>query len=449
MRTVLFFLPVFLFTISTSIIQADVIHVPDDAPTIQEGIDAAMDGDTVLIRDGVYTGYGNRDIDFLGKAITVRSESGNPYACIIDCKGTEISNHRGFLFITDEGPGSVLEGITITNGYMNPPEIGGGVLCEGSAPTFINCVFSNNRAYDGGGLANNSSSHVTVTGCVFTGNSGGAGGGMASSSGSFPTISYCTFYDNRATTYYGGGLSLVWSTARVTNCTFYGNFAPEGSGLHCGHGAQMVSENCIVAFNDGGEGLGVNYFGASPHVYYTDIYGNAGGDWVGEIAYLYGVDGNISEDPLFVLQENADFRLLWGSPGIDAGHPDSLDVDGTCRDMGAYCFDQNDFLTLYMTPDGTEVSPGGQLGVTYTVINRWEQSESFSGSTQAILPNGNPVDVMGPINYTVPANVTIRRHLRHAIPARAPQGLYEYLGEIGQGPLTEYDEDRFLFRVIE
>jgi len=66
----------------------DTIHVPFDQPTIQAGIIAASDDDTVLVADGIYTGEGNRDIDFLGKLITVQSEHGAE-SCIIDCEGSE------------------------------------------------------------------------------------------------------------------------------------------------------------------------------------------------------------------------------------------------------------------------------------------------------------------------------------------------------------------------
>ena len=64
-------LPIFLVLLS-NLALANIIHVPADQPTIQAGINAASNGDTVLVSAGTY--YEN--INFNGKSITVTSASG-------------------------------------------------------------------------------------------------------------------------------------------------------------------------------------------------------------------------------------------------------------------------------------------------------------------------------------------------------------------------------------
>jgi hypothetical protein len=123
------------------------LHVPGQYATIQAAINAAQNGDTVIVADGIYTGSGNRDIDFLGKAITVRSASG-PVNCIIDCAP---GIHRGFRFHSGEAESSVLDGLTIRNGDAPQEEeclsSGGGILCrDGSGPTIRNCILLQNHA---------------------------------------------------------------------------------------------------------------------------------------------------------------------------------------------------------------------------------------------------------------------------------------------------------------
>lgn len=98
---------------------ATIVVTPDgagDYPTIQEAVDAAVPGDIIELEDGTYRGDGNRDIEYRGKSVTVRSRSGDPEACIIDCEGEEFNPHRGFFFRGGEDSTAVLEGVTITNG---------------------------------------------------------------------------------------------------------------------------------------------------------------------------------------------------------------------------------------------------------------------------------------------------------------------------------------------
>ncbi|MCK4412604.1 MAG: hypothetical protein KAY32_03575, partial [Candidatus Eisenbacteria sp.] len=75
----------------------DILVRPDgsgDYATIQDAINASWSGDVVALTDGTYSGPGNRDIDFLGKAITVRSLSGIAASCVVDCQALG----RGFHF---------------------------------------------------------------------------------------------------------------------------------------------------------------------------------------------------------------------------------------------------------------------------------------------------------------------------------------------------------------
>jgi hypothetical protein len=91
---------------------AKIIRVPYEKPNIQAGIDAAVDGDTVLVASGTYTGTGNRDIDFKGKAIVVMSESG-PENTIIFCQ----RKGRGFYFNNNETLNSEVNVFIIARGY--------------------------------------------------------------------------------------------------------------------------------------------------------------------------------------------------------------------------------------------------------------------------------------------------------------------------------------------
>ncbi|MBM3242311.1 hypothetical protein FJZ31_39085 [Candidatus Poribacteria bacterium] len=115
--------------------------------TIQKGIDVAVSGeDTVLVANGTYTGAGNKNLDFKGKAITVTSENGAEN-CIIDCEG----DGRGFYFHSGETEASVVNGFTITNG--SSAWDGGGIACNESSPTIQNNEIIENVAYfDGGGI---------------------------------------------------------------------------------------------------------------------------------------------------------------------------------------------------------------------------------------------------------------------------------------------------------
>ncbi len=197
------------------------VFVPGQYRTIQEAVDNGWPGYTVWVADGTYTGDGNRDIDFRGKAITICSENG-PETCTIDCQGSEAEPHRAFLFQTHEGPSSILSGFTIVNGYAleafdDYSLAGSAILCLYTGPCIQNCVVKNNQSeYWGAALACVYSRPV-VTDCAFTGNDGGA----ISNERSELVLRDCSFTKNSI--YEDGTLFNHSGTVTLTNCLFVGN----------------------------------------------------------------------------------------------------------------------------------------------------------------------------------------------------------------------------------
>jgi parallel beta-helix repeat protein len=195
--------------------------------SIQTAIDNAVDTDEIIVAPGTYLEM----IDFLGKAVALRS-SGGPEVTIIDGTG----NFHVVRCVSQEGPDTVLEGFTITGGNAEdwdwPDNNGGGIILDSSSPTVTNCTISGNSAsYSGGGMCNYNSS-PTVTDCTFSGNvtveSYGSGGGGMSNFLSSPAVANCTFVSNEAAPGsidgIGGGMfNHSDSTPTVTDSAFCGN----------------------------------------------------------------------------------------------------------------------------------------------------------------------------------------------------------------------------------
>jgi predicted outer membrane repeat protein len=259
---------------------------PFDA--IQEAIDAARDGDTVIVLDGLYTGIGNRDIDFEGKAITVRSQNG-PADCIVDCQGSPQALHRGFWFHSGEGRDSVVCGFTITNGFAQRG--GGAIGCAGSSPTITRNIITRNKAlpdsYGGGGIFCIDGSSPAITHNVITWNELGydscGGGGILCCDGGSPTITDNTISNNRVpNTGYGGGIWCAWVTAPViVGNTVAENTGGTGAGISCDHAASaLIALNTVRGNYGEGLGGGICCMGREPATISNNlIAGNTG--WAG------------------------------------------------------------------------------------------------------------------------------------------------------------------------
>jgi parallel beta-helix repeat protein/predicted outer membrane repeat protein len=269
-----------------------------DYSTIQAALDAAISGDTVIVRDGTYTGSGNKNLDFGGKAITVKSQNG-ALNCTINCQNSD----RAFYFHNSEGSDSVVDGFTIKNGSA----AGGGAIYCGS-----NC-------------------NITIMACIITGNSATNGGGICCY-GSDPAIINCIIANNTASSD-GGGLYCNYSEATITNCTVADNSASRyGGGLACLNRPGVTLNNTILWGNsaptNGNQLYAVNTTVTLNYCDYANGTGDVGGS--GTVT----PNNCTTSDPLFVDADNGNYHLQTGSPCIDTGD-NSLVPEGITTDLRA------------------------------------------------------------------------------------------------------------------
>jgi len=306
-----------------------IYYVPDDYGTVQAALNGVSGGDAIIVRDGTYSGPGNRDLDFMNKAVTLRSENG-PENCTIDATG----GNRGFVIWRGETLTSILDGFTITNGNTG---YGAGIYIENSSPMIINCILVNNTATAYGGglcLANSSPS---LANCTIVGNSASLGGGGICCFSSNPAITHCTIGDN--TTVSGGGILCNGSSPTISNSILWGDSATDGPEIWL-------------------------YGGASLAVGYSDVEGGQAGAWVYPDSTLNWGAGNTDTDPKFV--GGGDYHLSVISPCVDAGTNAgvSTDIDGDPRpfasgyDMGS---DETTQLPPPLTVIGLQSPRDGSL----------------------------------------------------------------------------------------
>ncbi len=261
--------------------------------TIQAALDTADDTnhDEVCLTNGTYTGPGNRDIDFGGKALRVYSEDG-PRDCTIDCE----SEGRAFLFVNGEAPTAILDGLTIINGHTS--DGGGAILCEEqSDPTLLNCILRENHADGGGGAIHLNHAGATLRNCLFLRNSAGNGGAIRANWGVL-TASNCNFIGNSAVN--AGGVINAYDeyNIAITNCILYDNTASVGTNVRLRR--QIGAATCFIVSHS-------LVAGALDSIYACSTC---------EVTWL---DGNFDTDPVFIDFQADDLRIAYDSDCIDAG----------------------------------------------------------------------------------------------------------------------------------
>ncbi|UCD49598.1 MAG: hypothetical protein JSW27_18955 [Phycisphaerales bacterium] len=226
-------------------------------PTIQAAVDAAAEGDIVVLLPGTYVGTGNRDIDLRRRAVTIQSTDPEDVdtveTTVIDCQGTIREPHRGFYAADFSG---AIRGLTITNGVASD---GGAIYCQNSALALAYCRVLDNATLsgEGKGKSNGGSgggvycldSSVEIVDCLISGNATGAG------------------MDSRDATAGaggdGGGIYATNTALHISDSTIADNSTgPGGRGPVGGQGGsgagvyaeEATIERCIVEGNTCGAG---------------------------------------------------------------------------------------------------------------------------------------------------------------------------------------------------
>jgi predicted outer membrane repeat protein len=257
---------------------------------IDEGVQAAIDGDEIVVRDGTYTGPGNKAIAFAGREIVVRSQNG-ALGCVIDLQDEQ----RAFL-VDNAGPGTRIEGFTIRRGLsgqggaihatFSEPTIrgcvfegcigssAGGALYLSNSGSFVeNCVFRDNRTYlfdpnmdlggaifVGGQLG--TPKQTRIRRCLFEANNADDGGAIHVSGKSPVSISHCTFRSNSASRWGGAiqdrSLGVLGGIVTVDDCLFAGNVAGEDGGalyarsFQTNYATDLRVHGCTLSGNSAG-----------------------------------------------------------------------------------------------------------------------------------------------------------------------------------------------------
>jgi parallel beta helix pectate lyase-like protein/type IX secretion system substrate protein len=255
MKTLLGIMP-FIFMMGMLNAQS-VIHVPAEQSTIQAGVNAASNTDTVLVADGTYTGAGNNSITLDGKAIVVKSANG-PANCIMD---SEEDGYFGFADgIPYDGVKASVEGFTIRNckgpGFYyyagSGPDIIGNII-ESCAGGIIMMMGGDQSVIKDNIIQNNTSSGIevgdfsgTISSNIISNNTAGSSSGAGLHVYRSEAIVMNNLISDNAAKNSGGGIYAREDTSRYINNTLTNNNSVMGSGMYVKESSPILINNIIA-----------------------------------------------------------------------------------------------------------------------------------------------------------------------------------------------------------
>ncbi len=309
---------------------AAVISVPSDYPTIQQGIDAAGTGDTVLVAAGLYEEtlrIGARgDLALIGAGMDKTTVDAGQ-----EDRALHVQNPEGTTRIT---------GIHFTRGFASGEAgSGAGIYAEGSKMVIESCRMAGNEAYnEGGGVNLTQCTSFTIRDCVFEGNTAIAGAALTILGGR-GSVTGCRFFRNEGAvtvnlsftgtqfdnnllahntcTDFGPIGCLVSLSGSIRNNTIAYNAGGAGSGAVLAQSGENDISGNIIAFNQDLFALQVATLDNLITIRDNVLFENDGGDYTG----TYGTPQDRHADPMFCDPNADNFMLKAASPCLEKGAP--------------------------------------------------------------------------------------------------------------------------------